>query len=161
METIFSRIRLPLMALRCFSPLGAKLDWLLCCVLCYIVYLSFNQPCRVGTFLGNRVVSIGVNTWWHQHNMLDITAIPSKCGALAQCRSDWTVIGSICRICWQIHLVCMSSLSVLFIYVENMKPMMHGMSVMMTLQTILINVLNGMYCTKADLHLVCCLFDNG
>ena len=90
--------------------------------------------------------------------MLDITAIPSKCGATAQCRSDRTVIGSMCRICWQIHLDCMYSLSVLFIYVENMKPMMHGMSVMMTLQTILINVLNVMYCTKADLHLFSLLF---
>ena len=47
----------------------------------------------------------------------------------------------------------MSSLSVLFIYVENMKPMMHGMSVMMTLQTILIIVLNVMYCRKADFHI--------
>ena len=52
----------------------------------------------------------------------------------------------------------MYSLSVLFIYVENMKPVMHGMSVMMTLQTILINVLNVMYCTKADLHLFSLLF---
>ena len=93
--------------------------------------------------------------------MLDITAIPSRCGALAQCQSDWTAIGWMCRVCWLIHLVCMSSLSVLFIYVENMKPMMHGMSVMMTLQTIPINVLNVMYCTKADLHIACFLFDNG
>ena len=149
------------MALRCFNPLGAKLDWLLCCVLCYMVCLSFDQPCRVGMFLGNTVVFICVNTWWHQHHMLDITAIPSKCGALAQFRSDWTAIESICSVCWLIHLVCMSSLSVLFIYVENMKPMMHGMSVMMTLQTILIIVLNIIYCRKADLHIASFLFDNG
>ena len=149
------------MALRCFSPLGAELDWLLCCVLCYMVYLPFNHPCRIGTFLCNTGVFICVNTWWHQHHMLDITAIVSEYGALAQCRSDWAVIGSKCHACWLIHLVCMYSLSLLFIYVENMKPMMHGMSVMMTLQTILIIVLNVMYCTKADLHIACCLFDNG
>ena len=118
-----------------FQPPGGGTR--LAVMLCYMVCLSFNQPCRFGTSLGNTVMLIGVNTWWHQHNMLDITAIPSKCGALAQCRSDWTAIGSICRVYWLIHLVCMYSLSVLFIYVENMKPMMHGMSVMMTLQTIL------------------------
>ena len=120
------------MALKCFSPLGAKLDWLLCCVLCYMVYLSFNQPCRASAGRWPNAGLIGQSL--------------GRCAELAG-----RFILSVCLV----YLYC------LYIYVENMKPMMHGMSVMMTLQIILINVLNVMYCTKADLHLVCCLFDNG
>ena len=51
-------------------------------MLCAVLFglLVIQSTGRIGTFLGNTAVFICANTWWHQHNMLDKTAILSECG---------------------------------------------------------------------------------